>query len=102
MTTTTTKPVAAQQRPYPSIVADTAILAGRHLRLMSRRPASIMGAVVLPLVFATMFYVVFGTVVERRIGSDYGQYLLPAVILQAMLFTAMSAAILSVPAFCAP
>ncbi|MEV6279147.1 ABC transporter permease [Nocardia sp. NPDC051832] len=88
--------VAAAPRPYPSMAADTAILAGRHLRLMSRRPASIMGAIVLPLVFATMFYVVFGTVVERRIGGDYGQYLLPAVLLQAMLFTAMSAAILSV------
>ncbi|MFD3743299.1 ABC transporter permease [Nocardia sp. NPDC058633] len=87
---------AAPTRPHPSIGADTAILAGRHLRLMSRRPASVIGAVVLPLIFATMFYVVFGTVVERRIGSGYGQYLLPAVILQAMLFTAMSAAILSV------
>ncbi|MFF2084024.1 ABC transporter permease [Nocardia sp. NPDC058176] len=93
---TATETVAAVSRPHPSAWADTAILAGRHLRLMSRRPASIIGAVVLPLVFATMFYVVFGTVVERRIGGDYGQYLLPAVILQAMLFTAMSAAILSV------
>lgn len=83
-------------RPRPSMVTDTAILAGRHLRLMSRRPASIISAVVLPLIFAVMFYVVFGTVVERRIGGDYGQYLLPAVILQAMLFTAMSAAILAV------
>ncbi|MFD6103686.1 ABC transporter permease [Nocardia salmonicida] len=95
-TTAASKTAATVTRPYPSIPADTAILAGRHLRLMSRRPASVIGAVVLPLVFATMFYVVFGTVVERRIGSDYGQYMLPAVILQAMLFTAMSAAILSV------
>ncbi|TCJ95585.1 ABC transporter permease [Nocardia alba] len=98
MTTTAPAPetVAPVARPHPSASADTAILVGRHLRLMSRRPASIIGAVVLPLIFATMFYVVFGTVVERRIGSEYGQYLLPAVILQAMLFTAMSAAILSV------
>ncbi|WP_066902498.1 ABC transporter permease [Millisia brevis] len=81
---------------YPAPVGDTVMLARRHLRLMSRRPASIMSAILLPLVFATMFYVVFGTVVERRIGSGYGQYLLPAVLLQGMLFTAMSAAILSV------
>lgn len=81
---------------YPSPVADTVMLAQRHLRLMSRRPASIVSAILLPLVFAAMFYVVFGTVVERRIGSGYGQYLLPAVLLQGMLFTAMSASILSV------
>lgn len=87
---------AALPVAHPAPLADTVMLAQRHLRLMSRRPASIMSAILLPLVFATMFYVVFGTVVERRIGSGYGQYLLPAVLLQAMLFTAMSASILSV------
>ncbi|MBH0779303.1 ABC transporter permease [Nocardia bovistercoris] len=79
-----------------SLPVDVAVLAGRHLRLMSRRPASIFGAIVLPLVFAVLFFAVFGKVVERHIDGDYGQYVLPAVLLQAMLFTAMSAAILTV------
>ncbi|MET7637486.1 ABC transporter permease [Streptomyces sp. NPDC005438] len=80
----------------PSLLVDSALLARRHLLLMSRRPASLMGALVLPLVFAFLFFVVFGKVVERRTGLGYEQYLLPAVVIQAILFAAMSAAILAV------
>lgn len=73
---------------------DIAVLAGRHLRLMSRRPSSIISAIVLPLVFALLFLTVFGRVMERR-GIDYVQYLLPAVVIQAMFFSALSSAILA-------
>ncbi len=76
--------------PAPSLLADTRQLAGRHLRLMSRRPASIMGAILFPLVFAFLFFTVLGRVMERS-GIDYTQYLLPAVVAQAMFFSAMSA-----------
>lgn len=82
--------------PRPSLPVDTGLLAGRHLRLMSKRPASLISALVLPIVFAVLFYVVFGGLMERRVGVDYAQYLLPALIIQAMLFTAMSAAMLAV------
>ncbi|MFY1632862.1 ABC transporter permease [Solwaraspora sp. WMMB335] len=77
-----------------AVSLDSAILAGRHLRLMSRRPASVLGAVVLPLVFALLFFTVFGRVMQRA-GIDYVFYLLPAVITQASFFTAMSSAILA-------
>ncbi|MET7398193.1 ABC transporter permease [Dactylosporangium sp. NPDC005572] len=70
---------------------DSTVLAGRHLRLMSRRPASIMGAVILPLLFALLFFTVFGKVMDRA-GIDYIFYLLPAIIIQATFFTAMSSA----------
>ncbi|QOC92830.1 ABC transporter permease [Micromonospora craniellae] len=74
--------------------ADAVVLAGRHLRLMARRPASVLGAVVFPLIFALLFFTVFGRVMERA-GYDYVFYLLPAVIVQACFFTAMASAVLS-------
>lgn len=78
--------------PAPSLATDTGWLAARHLRLMQRRPASIFGAIVLPLLFTALFFTVFRGVMERA-GIDYAQYLLPAVIIQAMFFTAMSGSI---------
>lgn len=76
----------------PSATADTLWLAGRHLRLMSRRPASIVGALALPLIFTLLFYAVFRIPMER-LGIDYAQYLLPAVVIQATFFSAMSASV---------
>ncbi|WP_201791361.1 ABC transporter permease [Aeromicrobium sp. PE09-221] len=73
-------------------MSDTAQLAGRHLRLMSRRPSSIIGAIVLPLVFAFLFFTVLNGVMERA-GVDYAQYVIPAVVLQAMFFSAISASV---------
>ncbi|MGA9870965.1 MAG: ABC transporter permease [Rhodococcus sp. (in: high G+C Gram-positive bacteria)] len=71
---------------------NTLLLAGRHVRLMSRRPASIVGALVLPLIFTLLFYAVFRIPMERM-GIDYAQYLLPAVVIQTMFFSAMSASV---------
>ncbi|OHV28978.1 hypothetical protein BCD49_06855 [Pseudofrankia sp. EUN1h] len=85
---------AAGGAPRPSLTADVAVLAERHLRLMSRRPASIISAIVLPLVFALLFFTVFSRVM-RRGGIDYIDYLLPAVVIQAVFFTGMSSAILA-------
>lgn len=80
--------------PVGSILLDGGVLAGRHLVLMSRRPASIVSALVLPLVFTVLFFAVFERLM-RRAGVDYAQYLLPAVIVQAAFFTGMSAAVLA-------
>ncbi|MBL7502695.1 ABC transporter permease [Frankia sp. CNm7] len=87
-------PGAAVTDPRPALATDVAVLAGRHLRLMSRRPASIISAIVLPLVFALLFFTVFSRVM-RRSGIDYIDYLLPAVVIQTVFFTGMSAAILA-------
>lgn len=87
MTSTTD---AAQ--PRASFLTDTVTLAGRQVRLMSRRPSSIISAVLLPVVFAALFLSVLGRPMERT-GIDYVQYLLPAVVIQAMFFTAISASI---------
>ncbi|SMX87245.1 ABC-2 type transport system permease protein [Brevibacterium sp. Mu109] len=78
--------------PRPSFVEDVTSLTGRHVRLMSRRPSSMISAIVLPLVFAALFLAVLGRPMERT-GVDYVQYLLPAIVIQAMFFTAISASI---------
>lgn len=78
--------------PQASLVSDTVFLAGRHIRLMSRRPASIISALLMPLIFAVLFFSVLGRSMERT-GIDYVQYLVPAIVMQAMFFTAMSATI---------
>ncbi|MFT4126883.1 MAG: ABC transporter permease [Gordonia sp. (in: high G+C Gram-positive bacteria)] len=89
MTVTST---AAPPQPRPAAIADSLMLAGRHLRLMSRRPSSIMGAIVLPVIFAVLFFTVFGRVMDRA-GIDYAQYLLPAVVIQAVFFSGMSGSV---------
>lgn len=83
-----TAPTAAR----PSVVGDSVQLAGRHLRLMSRRPSSVIGGLVLPVLFAVMFLTVFGRVMQRA-GIDYVQYLIPAITLQAVFFAAQSGSI---------
>lgn len=98
MSAPTAPPVAAGPAtsaagtPRPSVVLDSLLLAGRHLLLMVRRPSSIIGAIVLPIMFALLFFTIFGRIMERA-GMDFAQYLLPAIIMQAVFFSAMSGSV---------
>jgi len=65
------------------------LLAGRNVRHL-RTPGSVIGAVVIPLVFFVGFSAVLGVLLAAR-GIDYAQYLTPAIVVQAGMFTAMSA-----------
>lgn len=76
----------------PGLVADTVALSIRHLRLMLRRPASIVGGLVLPVIFAVLFLTVFGRVMERA-GLNYPQYMMPAIVIQSATFAAMSGSV---------
>jgi ABC transporter DrrB family efflux protein len=78
--------------PRPSLPLDSVLLCGRHLRLMGRRPASLAEVIVLPLAFTLLFFTVFQRTMAR-VGIDYAQYLIPAVIVQAVFFTALSTAV---------
>ncbi|WP_018656798.1 ABC transporter permease [Actinomadura flavalba] len=82
--------MSAAAAPAPAALLDGVLLAGRHLRLLARRPGAIIGPVLTPLLFAALFFGVFQNVMARA-GVDYAQYLLPAVIVQAMFFNAMAA-----------
>ncbi|MDL9947954.1 ABC transporter permease [Gordonia sp. ABSL11-1] len=76
----------------PALVADSVALTVRHLRLMMRRPASIVGGLVLPVIFAVLFLTVFGRVMDRA-GLDYPQYMMPAIVIQSATFAAMSGSV---------
>ncbi|WNI18934.1 ABC transporter permease [Actinacidiphila sp. ITFR-21] len=87
MTRTSPAPVPSAASP----LAQGWVLALRAVTLLRRDTAEISGAVVAPLVFFTGFYVPLRGVMEQR-GVDYVQWLPPIVVLQSMLFVAMSSA----------
>ncbi|WP_163547873.1 ABC transporter permease [Candidatus Frankia nodulisporulans] len=67
------------------------VLAGRNVTLLGRDSAELSGALVSPVVFFVGFYVPLRGVMSD-LGIDYAQHLLPVVILQAMIFVAISSA----------
>jgi ABC-2 type transport system permease protein len=73
------------------LVHDVKILGERSIRHWTRNPASIAGAVAFPLLFFTLFNLVMRKLMRAR-GFDYAQLLPATVVVQAMFFTAMSAA----------
>jgi ABC-2 type transport system permease protein len=75
----------------PHLVRDTSVLGARAVSLWTRNPASILGAVLFPLVFFVMFNLVARRMMTAR-GFDYAQLLPATVVVQAMFFTAMSSA----------
>lgn len=74
-----------------SATAQTLVLTGRNLTRLRREPRSLLGAIVFPCVFFGGFLLVLRRIMEQQ-GIDYAQYLPPAVVVQAMFFTAMSSA----------
>lgn len=75
----------------PHLVRDTSVLGGRAISLWTRNPASVIGAVVFPLVFFVMFNLVARKMMTAR-GFDYAQLLPATIVVQAMFFTGMSSA----------
>lgn len=74
-----------------ALVRDGGLVAERNVRRYQRSPASVVSAVVFPLIFFFGFLSVLRRSLEAQ-GLDYVQYLPPAVVCQAMFFTAISSA----------
>lgn len=74
-----------------ALVRDAGILGRQAVLRSARNPASIIGAVVFPLLFFALFNVIMRKIMEAR-GFDYQQLLPSAIVAQAMLFAAMSSA----------
>ena len=74
-----------------SAVAGSALLGQRAIERSRRNPASVLGAVVFPLLFFALFNVVLRRVMDAQ-GFDYVQLLPPTIVVQAMLFAGMSSA----------
>lgn len=74
-----------------SLLADGMLLSARAVKRSRRNPASIIGAIVFPLLYFAMFNVVMRRVMNAQ-GFDYIQLLPPTIITQAMIFTGMASA----------
>lgn len=74
-----------------SLLADSRLLGGRAMTRSVRNPATILGAVLFPLLFFVLFNIVMRAVMEAR-GFDYRQLLPPTIVVQAMFFSGMSSA----------
>lgn len=74
-----------------ALARDGWVLAERAVRLVLRNPQSLISAVAAPLVFLALFNIVLREIMTAR-GFDYEQLLPSTVVVQAMLFTGMSAA----------
>lgn len=74
-----------------AVVAGSGLLGRRAIERSRRNPASILGAILFPLLFFALFNIVLRRVMEAR-GFDYVQLLPPTIIVQAMLFAGMSSA----------
>lgn len=74
-----------------AVAGQSTQFAVRNLRRMTRNPATVVGAVVSPVVFLLGFHLVLGRTLDAR-GIDYGQYLPPAIAVQATLNVAIGSA----------
>jgi ABC-2 type transport system permease protein len=66
-----------------------AALVGRNVKRLLRLPPVVIGTIVFPLLFFGLFWAVLGNPM-RLVGLDPGQYLPPAIVVQASFLAAMS------------
>jgi ABC transporter DrrB family efflux protein len=89
-------PMTPEQRaalPPGRVVADIALLAERNLRRTLRNTGLIVFSTIQPLMQLILFAYVFGSVVQIGKGIDYKDFVVPAVLVQAITFSAMGAGV---------
>ena len=79
---------AGMPEARPSSLAQWSALTGRIVRTMATKGELIV-AVITPLVFTLGFYLPLRYVMRVQ-GIDYGQFVMPIIVLQTMSFTMMS------------
>ena len=82
--------LAAPSKPTVtrSPVRDVAVITGRYWRHLVRTPQSVFFAAVQPVLFVLGLDAVFGTLVERQLGTEYIQFLLPGVVVMNLALAA--------------
>jgi oleandomycin transport system permease protein len=84
-------PVAAPEqgtRPFP-LLRHSLVLAGRAVRKIRRTPEQLLDVTLQPIIFVLLFVYVFGGAVSGS-THDYLQYVLPAIMVQTVLFSSLS------------
>ena len=74
-----------------SLATDSTLLGVRAVLRARRNPATLISAVLAPLLFFALFSIVMTRVMDAQ-GFDYRQLLPSTIVVQAMLFAAMSSA----------
>jgi oleandomycin transport system permease protein len=90
-TTPVPPPVSAPEqgpRPFP-LLRHSLVLAGRAVRKIRRTPEQFIDVTLQPIIFVVLFVYVFGGAVSGS-THDYLQYVLPAIMVQTVLFSSLS------------
>lgn len=90
MTARTSAQAATSERGFGALTRHSVLLTGRNLRLFGN-PSSVLSTVVFPLVFFFGFLAVLDRLLTAR-GIDAVAFLVPAVVVQAMFFSAIASA----------
>jgi oleandomycin transport system permease protein len=84
-------PVSAPEQGTRSVplLRHSLVLAGRAVRKIRRTPEQFIDVTLQPIIFVVLFVYVFGGAVSGS-THDYLQYVLPAIMVQTVLFTSLS------------
>ena len=91
MPTQVPPPVSAPEqgtRPFP-LLRHSLVLAGRAVRKIRRTPEQFIDVTLQPIIFVILFVYVFGGAISGS-THDYLQYVLPAIMVQTVLFSSLS------------
>jgi oleandomycin transport system permease protein len=84
-------PVSAPEqgtRPFP-LLRHSLVLAGRAVRKIRRTPEQFIDVTLQPIIFVLLFVYIFGGAISGS-THDYLQYVLPAIMVQTVLFSSLS------------
>lgn len=84
-------PAGRHAKPKPTAFEQWLALSGRNMHTMWVY-GQFFVAVLAPLIFTIGFYLPLKLVMQLTAGVDYAQFVMPIIVLQAMAFTAVSAA----------
>ena len=90
-TTQAVPPASAPEqgtRPFP-LLRHSLVLAGRAVRKIRRTPEQFIDVTLQPIIFVVLFVYIFGGAISGS-THDYLQYVLPAIMVQTVLFTSLS------------
>src|SRR6185295_20254231 len=75
-------------RPFP-LLRHSLVLAGRAVRKIRRTPEQFIDVTLQPIIFVLLFVYLFGGAISGS-THDYLQYVLPALMVQTVLFSSMT------------
>jgi len=75
------------------VLADIALVARRNLRKVQRSPGLIIFSTIQPLMQLILFVFVFGSIANIGTGESYRDFVVPAVLVQAIAFAAMGSGV---------